>query len=129
MAKFLADAALDALLDVIITADRQFLCEGQPANYSDATTALGTGSGTAVADNAIDSGDWTKANGDVSGRKATIAQQTGVTIDVSGDPDHVAYVDDGGSVLLLVTTMTTQPVTAGNTASINAHKIEVADVT
>lgn len=128
MGKFLADSALDALLDKILTADKQILCEGQPANYSEATTDLGTGSGKKIADNAIDSSDWTKANGDTSGRKATIAQQTGVTIDVSGDPDHVAYVDDGASELLFITTMTTQPVTAGNTATINAHKIEVADV-
>lgn len=126
MAKFLADGALDALLDYIEDTDLCTLCEGQPASFAEATTAVPTGK--RLADVAVDSGDWTKANGDTSGRKDTFAQQTGVTIDDDGDADHLAFTKSGDSTLRLVTTVTTQTVTGGNTATINSFKVEVADI-
>lgn len=128
MAKFLADAVLDAALTDLETADQLVICEGQPATYAAATTDQGAG-GDALGEIAIDSSDFTKANGDTSGRKTTIAQQTNVDIDVtSSGADHVALVDDGNSELLLVTTMTSQAVTAGNTATVNAFDLELLDV-
>lgn len=128
MAKFLADSALDALLARLDLCDKATICEGQPATYAAATTAPGTGN--KLGEVAIDSGDFTKANGDTSGRKSTFAQQTGVSIATSSATaaDHLALVDDGGSELILVTTITAQPVTAGNTATINSFKLEVADI-
>ncbi len=128
MAKFLDDSALDALLAVLETADQVVICAGQPVSYAEATTDLGSGSGKALGEAAITSGDWTKADGDTSGRKTTFAQQTGVTIDVTGTADHLAFVDDGGSTLLFVTTLTSQALTAGGTATINSFKVEVGDV-
>ena len=126
MAVFLSDTVLDAALDVIATADQLIICAGEPADYTDATTDSGSG-GHALGEVAVSSGDFTKADGDASGRKVTVAQKTGVTIDVSGTADHVALVDDGASVLLAVATITSQAVTATNTATINAFDIEIGD--
>lgn len=128
MAKFLADAVLDAALDELETADQLVICEGEPATYAAATTDQGAG-GDALGEIAIDSSDFTKADGDTSGRKTTVAQQTGVAIDVtSAGADHIALVDDGASRLLAVTTCTSQAVTSGNTATVNAFDLELLDV-
>jgi hypothetical protein len=126
MAKFLADGALDALLDYIEASDLCTICAGQPADFTAATTNDPTGD--KLADVAVDSSDWTKANGDTSGRKSTFAQQTGVTVDVTGTADHIAFTRSADSSLRLVTTCTSQAVTAGNTATINSFKVEVADI-
>lgn len=116
MAKWLNDLVHDALLDKIATADQLVLCEGQPASYADATTDKGAG-GNALGETALDGGDFAKANGDVSGRKITIAQKTGIPADVSGDWDHVALVDDALSLLLLVTPLAYAAILAVDTAT------------
>lgn len=123
MGKFLSDTILDAALSELEAADQEIICAGQPATYAAATGANKLG---AVA---IDGTDFTKADGDTSGRKTTVAQQTGVSITASGTADHVALVDDGASALLAVTTLSSsQAVTSGNTATINSWKLEIADV-
>ena len=122
MAKAIPDAVLDVLLDEIATGTRIVVCSGQPANYAGiAAVALAEAALTPGAGN----GDFTIANGDVSGRKLTVAQQTGLDIDVSGDATHVS-IDDGSS-LLAVTTCTTQTLTSGGTVTIPAWDIEVSD--
>ena len=122
----LHDSILDAALTELEKADQEVVCEGEPVSYAEATTDKGAG-GKALGEVAIDAADFTKADGDTSGRKSTVAQQSGVSVDVSGDADHVALVDDGASTLLLVTTAPTQAVTAGNTMTINAFKLELLD--
>lgn len=125
MAKFVPDATIDAMLAVIANAvDRIDICSTQPTTYTEATStySLGNVALTLGAGN----GDWTLANGDVSGRKLTMAQQTGVSIGTGGSAQHIAGTD-GTSVLWFVTTCTSQTVTAGNTATINAFDIEVLD--
>lgn len=125
MAKFVPDATIDAMLAVIANAvDRIDICSTQPTTYAEATSTytLGNVALTLGAGN----GDWTLANGDVSGRKLTMAQQTGVSIGTSGSAQHIAGTD-GTSVLWFVTTCTSQSVTSGNTATINAFDIEVLD--
>ena len=62
MAKFAVDAVIDGTLDVYAAATRLFICSAQPANYTEASSTY------ALADVTIDSGDFTKANGDTSGR-------------------------------------------------------------
>lgn len=120
MAKFTDDSVLDAALDKIATATRQTLCSAQPANFAGIAAVM-------LADNVVDAGDFTKANGDVSGRKLTVAAQAGVTVDTSGDATHVCL--DDGTTLLHVTTVPTQTLTSGNTANIAAYDVEFADVT
>lgn len=78
---------------------------------------------------AVDGTDFTLADGDVSGRKVTIAAQTGIAITLSGTANHVAVIDTVNKRLLHVTTMPGQAVTAGNTANTAAWDAEFADVT
>ena len=77
---------------------------------------------------AIDSTDFTgPANGDTNGRKTTINQQAAIAVDSSGDATHIALCT--GAALLYVTTCTTQTLTSGNTVTVPAWDIEIADPT
>lgn len=119
MAKWANDSVMDAALDKIATGTIMTACSAQPTTRTEAVTTY------KLADIVIDSGDFSKANGDTSGRKVTIAQQADVTIDSSGDVTHVAICD--GSNLLYVTTCTTQTLTSGNTVTFPAWDVEFAD--
>lgn len=100
MTKFANDAVMDAALDEIINnANLMTICSVAPTTRAEAVSTY------ALADQAIDSGDFTKADGDVSGRKATVAAQNGVTVDASGMGTHVAITD--ASRLLHVTELGT----------------------
>lgn len=122
MAKAIPDAVLDVLLQEIATGTRMVVCSGQPANFAGiAAVALADVTLTAGDGN----GDFTIANGDTSGRKLTVAQQSSVVIDASGDATHVS-IDDGTN-LLAVTTCTTQTLTSGGTVTVPAFDIEVSD--
>jgi hypothetical protein len=123
MAKFAVDAVLDGSLDIIATATKLVVCSAQPTTYAEATSTY------ALADIVIDSGDFTKANGDTSGRKITIGAQSSVLIDASGTATHIALVITGSSTLLYGTTCTSQALTANgsNTVNVPAWDIEIAD--
>jgi hypothetical protein len=123
MAKAAADAVLDGLLDVVATATAMIACSAQPTTYTEAVTTY------ALADVVMSGGDFTKANGDTSGRKVTVASKSGVTVDTSGTATHVALVNTTSSTLLYVTTCTSQALTASNTVTFPAWGIEVADPT
>ena len=119
MGKATPDAILDAMADAIIAiATTLYVCSAEPANFAGIAAV-------ALADVAIDSGDFTKANGDTNGRKATVAQQASVPIDASGTATHIVLAS--GSVLLYVTTCTSQALTSGGTVTVPAWDIEVAD--
>lgn len=127
MGKLVPDAILDAMLEVIADGvERIDICKDTPVDYSTATTAgthsLGSVAVTAGAGN----GDWSLADGDSSGRKLTLAQQTGVSITNSGTATHIAGTD-GSSTFYFATTCTPQAVTSGNTATINSFDIEISD--
>lgn len=125
MAKFVPDSTLDAFLNVIADDGiRVHICSTQPTTYTEAITTYNLGTVTTTA--GAGSGDWTIANGDTSGRKLTLAQQTGVSITSSGSAQHIA-ITDATDTLYAVTTCTTQTVTSGNTATINTFDIEIAD--
>lgn len=119
MAKATPDAVLDKMADYIIAqATQQIACSGQPANFAGIAAV-------ALADVTIDSTDFSKANGDVSGRKFTVAQQSGVTIDANGTATHVVLAS--ASELLYVTTCASQVLNAGGTVTFPAWDVEVAD--
>ena len=124
MAKYANDAVMDAALDVIATATRMDVCSAQPANFAGIAAV-------ALADVTLDSSDFSKANGDTSGRKVTVAAQNGVLIDTSGTATHVALSRVSDSTLLLVTTCTSQALTANgsNTVNVPAFDDEIADPT
>lgn len=126
--KLLDNTVFDAALNQIRnSADKLIVCIGAPANYADATTNSPTGNRSG--ETAVTSADFTgPANGDVSGRKLTVNQQSGIDVDAGGTADHVALVDDTASVLLAVTSLNaSQVVTAGNSMTVNAFDLEIAD--
>lgn len=118
MGKKIEDAVHDAMLaeaegtTIAITA-------GEPANFAAV-------SGITLATQAI-SGSYTKANGDVSGRKNTTPAQTGLSITSDGTADHV--VEHDGSAIKKVTTCTAQALTSGGTVDIPAYDHEIQDPT
>lgn len=122
MAKWQNDLILDAALDYIKNNVTQLaVCNAQPTTYAEATStyklALKTG---------LTSGSFTgPANGDTNGRKLTVNSQAAIAVDLSGDATHVALCS--GSVLLYVTTCTLQTLTSGNTVTVPAWDVEIAD--
>jgi hypothetical protein len=116
---FVADAAIDAALDYLASnADKITLCSQEPTTYTQAGTTY------KLADAAVSSGEFTKANGDVSGRKITLAEQTGDTVDTTGTATHWALIDDTDSELLATGALTaSQSLTATNPFTINAMEV------
>lgn len=126
MAKIVHDDVLDGALNIIKNnCTRQVACSAQPTTYAEANATY------ALADVTMASGDFTAANGDTSGRKLTVAAKSGVLIDTTGTATHVALLDVTNSKLLLVTTCTSQALTANGTNTVNfpAWKDEIADPT
>lgn len=122
MAKSVHDDVLDGALNVIKNnCTRMTVCNAEPTTYTQGNATF------ALADVTMASGDFTVANGDTSGRKATVAAKSGVTVDTTGTANHVALLDVTNSKLLYVTTCTSQALTAGNTVNCPAWKIEIAD--
>ena len=117
MAKSIPDAIIDLML-ANAEGTQIHICSAEPANYA------GIGA-VELASSAI-SGVYTKANGDVSGRKNTLPAQTGISIASSGAATHVA-VSDNTSTLYLVTTCTSQALTSGGTVDTNAFAHEIGD--
>ena len=121
MAKSVHNDVLDAALNETATATIMTLCSAEPLNRTEAVTTY------ALADVVMAGGDFTNADGDTSGRKVTVAQKADVLVDTTGTGNHVALCD--ASVLLLVTTCTSQAVTSGNNVTFNSFDQELADPT
>ncbi len=117
MVKLATDAMIDGGLDKVGTCTTLTVCAGQPVSQADIAVK-------ALASVATVGGDYTKANGDTSGRKTTVAQKAAVSITTTGTADHVV-VDDG--VDYYVTTCTSQALTQNGTVTIPAWDIEIAD--
>lgn len=123
MAKQAPDATIDAMFDYVDQCTVQHVCSAEPANYA-GIAAVSLASVTMTADT-----DYTKANGDTSGRKVTVAAKSGVSVASSGTATHIAIARVADTTLRYVTTCTSQALTSGNTVNIPAWKIEVADPT
>jgi hypothetical protein len=123
MAKTVDDSVLDAAIAVIKGATQLCLCSAQPTTYTEATVTY-----MLVNKTGLTTGSFTgPVNGDSSGRKVTKTAENAVSVTNTGTGIYAALCS--ASVLLYVTTMTSQVVTAGNTANIGAFKIEFADPT
>ena len=123
MGKAAPDATIDAMFDYIDQSTVMHVCSAEPANYA-GIAAVSLADVTMTADT-----DYTKANGDTSGRKVTVAAKSGVTVDASGTATHIVLARVADTTLRYVTTCTSQALTSGNTVNIPAWKIEVADPT
>ena len=127
MGKSVNDGAADAYLDYIKdNCNEMNLCSQEPTTYTEATSTY------ELADVAMASGDFTgPVDGDTSGRKITVAEKTGVTVDTTGTGNHVALTGtvDSTNTLLCVTTCPNVSVTAAGTIIFAAWDIEVGDPT
>jgi len=117
MAKAVDDLLLDGGLDAIDGCTLLSVCSAQPANKAGVAAVT-------LASVAISGVDFTKANGDTSGRKLTVAQQAALSITSTGTATHIV-IDNGTSIY--VTTCTSQALTSGGTVTVPAWDIEFAD--
>jgi len=122
LAKSVHDSVLDGAFDILDQANIMNVCSAEPTTRTEAITTFSLADVPMTVNT-----DYTKANGDTSGRKCTVAAKSAVPVDSSGTATHVALCD--GTNLLYVTTCTSQVLTAGNTVNIPAWKIEIADPT
>lgn len=120
MAKSIADVVYDAALDQISLANRMHLCVGQPTSFAEVLSQ-------SLAALTVDTTDFTKADGDTSGRKVTVAAQTGFSITATDTLDHVAFIDS--TQLLCVTTHPSTLVSSGDSRNTAALDIELRDPT
>lgn len=122
MAKSFPDAMLDLIADdLIANGDEMTLCNAQPTTYLQAHTTF------KLADVALVGGDYAKDDGDVDGRKVTIAEKLAVPVDVTDTGTHVAITDTVGGVLKAVTTCTNVDVVLGGTVDFPEWKITLRD--
>lgn len=110
------DAALGWVRDSSI---RMAACSAEPANFAGIAAVK-------LAEATVASGDFTLANGDVSGRKVTIAAKSGVNITTSGTANHIV-LHNNAAILGYVTTCTPLALTAGagNTVNFPSWKVEI----
>ena len=127
MGKSVNDLVLDASLEYLLGNGLKLsVCEGEPTTFEHADSNKGTATGKVLASVVMESGDYAIAD-DTSGRKISISEQADMTVDITGDADHVAIVDTVNNNLLYVTTCTQQTLTAANTVTAPLWKISIAD--
>ena len=123
MAKFVADAVLDAALNYIKnTATRVAIDNAQPDTYAHAITDY------MLAVKTITSVDFTGPADDTSGRKLTTVQESAISVTNSGTAIYVCLCDTSAGIIF-TTSCTSQVLTAGNTVTIPAWKINIQDPT
>jgi len=109
----------DAALAKIATCTRVDACHTEPTTLTEATTTYTVGNYTLTA--GAGNGDWVIANGDTSGRKISLTQQTGNNGTATGAADYLAFSD--GSTLLFVMDGDGDTVNSGSPFTINAAKV------
>ena len=118
MGKVATDGFIDGGLDAIALSTAYNICTAEPTSIAECDSL------SLIPAHTLAGGDFTIANGDVSGRKVTIAQQATLSIDADGTASHVA-INDGTDYF--VTTCTSQALTSGGTVTVPAFDIEIAD--
>ena len=129
MAKRCATQFLDGALNIIKTgitgigpANLMVILTAEPTTFVEANATF------RLAGVAMAGADFTLANGDGVGttpRKSTMTAKSAVAIATSGTANHVALIDTVNSLVLEVTTCTSQVLTSGGTVNIPAWKIEI----
>lgn len=121
MTNIVVDGAMDALLDFIAdNATELHLCSGNP---TDRTTILANSLGSV----AVAPADFATANGDISGRKHTLAQKQIASASASGTAHTVGLIDATTGHYRVVDLQADQGITVGNPVTIAAHAHEVRD--
>jgi len=124
MAKSVHDNVLDGAFDVLDQCDLMTVCNAEPTTFTEAVTTFKLADVAMTPDT-----DYTKSNGDTNGRKVRMAAKSAVPIDTTGTATHIALTKSTGSLLLYVTTCTSQALTSGGTVDIPVWDVEIADPT
>ena len=128
MAKWINDSLLDlALTEIKTTCNKLVICSAQPTTFAQANN-LPASSGYKLAEVAVDTTDFTLGDG-TTGRRVTLAQQVNFAGLAAGTGNHLAWIDTVNSVLLHVSSATSQAVTVGGLCTVNAHYYEIRDPT
>ena len=98
MAATAYDDILNAALTELCTGTRIDVCATEPTTYAEATSTYTLGNYTITAGDG--GGDWTIADDGATGRKATLAAQSGNTATGTGAGNYIAVTD--GAALLAV---------------------------
>jgi hypothetical protein len=121
------DAALQYLEDYV---DWISVCEATCTTYEHAHSNKGTGEGKALAHSITPTftGPVDDATG-ILGRKTTVDAEASMTVDISGNAEEVCLCDVSAIALLYKTSCTLQALTAANTVTAPAWKIQIGDPT
>lgn len=103
----------------------------QDQTFSDGTVTWKTHENYALANSPLAPGDFTVSDGDVGGRKMTVAQKMGVVTHTNGTVTHTALIEHATRTLHFVTTSQTtlgsNDVEAGRSTLLFAFDITVSD--
>ena len=127
MSKSIPDAVMDAALaEIANNGNRLDICSQQPASYAEVATyslgyvAMTTGHGN---------GDYTIGNGDTSGRKLGIAEQTFAGTG-NGTGNHLVITDTVAEAIKAITTCDDYTVQSAVNWTVNAFDLwEIRDPT
>lgn len=124
MPKHAPDATLDAAFLHIAGSSHMHAISSYSVGASYAAVVAAS-----LADVAMADVDFTRADGDTSGRKVTVAAKAGVPIDATGTATHVALVKASDNTVRYVTTCGSLLLTSGGLVNFPAWEVEVADPT
>jgi hypothetical protein len=123
MAGFVSNDVMDVMLQYVKdNGDTINLCSTLPTTFIEATSTY------MLAQGALTNADYTLADGDVSGRKVTLAAQSGLVVSVQGTTAYAAITDSIGSDLLICIPCGALLLYVGNTANTTASDWEIQDV-
>ncbi len=125
MGKKVFDVVLDAALQKVATGNQITVCSAEPTTLLEATTTFRLVEVTVTPGDG--NGDYVIANGDLSGRKVSVQQQSLISILADGTANHVAI--NGGTTILDVTTCTDLALTSGGVVTIPSFDHEIQDAT
>jgi hypothetical protein len=118
---FIADYALDGLVEKVREATRLFITSQEATTWAQASSTYNLGTKTSPTMGAVSD----RTGG---GRKTTISAITDGTVNSTGTATHWALADHANERLLATGSLTSsQSVTSGNTFSLTAFDVGVPD--
>lgn len=120
MGKVATDGFIDGGLDAIDGSTAFNICSAEPSSIAECDSL------SLIPAHTLAGGDFTKANGDSSGRKLTVGAQNNLTVDVAGSATHIC-INDGAD--FYCTTCTPESLGIGDDVSCPPWDIEIGDPT
>jgi hypothetical protein len=122
--KLVPDAIIDLMLGQISAATRLYICSDGVVDFEDASAT------NMLAEHTIAAGDFSIAAGDGTGRKLVLAAQNGFAVTNAGTAIMYVLAIFATSTIVLVGTLTSQALSAGNLVNFPATDVlEIGDVT